>query len=213
MKELKDGRYLADGFFGEIRKSTNPPLHSDIDSNHLPGIRPSVDLDGLADRLSAIARELRRVPLALDNTADRSTAPHHPFDEFRIEAAADPDISIAPHNGNERQIRAAMADVAREIYTQRRRRVATFGNPDLFGEPAWDILLDLYIAEADGKTVSVSSACIGSAAPPTTGLRWLGVLAENDLILREHDPQDQRRVLVRLTDRGLAAMDQFFSGM
>jgi hypothetical protein len=101
--------------------------------------------------------------------------------------------------------------LARKAYAARRRRGAIFGNHDLFGEPAWDILLDLYIAHVERKDVSVSSACIGSASPPTTGLRWLGVLAEHDLVLREHDPFDQRRVLVRLTRRGLEAMDRYFA--
>ncbi|MGB7371614.1 winged helix DNA-binding protein, partial [Erythrobacter sp.] len=63
------------------------------------------------------------------------------------------------------------------------------------------------------KPVSVSSACIGSAAPPTTGLRWLGVLCEEGFTLREHDPNDQRRVLVRLTERGIAAMDAYFAAI
>jgi hypothetical protein len=100
--------------------------------------------------------------------------------------------------------------LARRTYALRRKREAIFGNPDLFGEPAWDILLDLFIAQGEGKPVSVSSACIGSAAPATTGLRWLGVLADQGLILRENDPEDQRRVLVRLTPRGLAALERFF---
>ena len=100
--------------------------------------------------------------------------------------------------------------LARKTYALRRKRAAIFGKPDLFGEPAWDILLDLFIAAGDGKSVSVSSACIGSAAPATTGLRWLGVLAEEGLILRENDPEDQRRVLVRLSSRGQAAMQRFF---
>jgi hypothetical protein len=101
--------------------------------------------------------------------------------------------------------------LARKAYAARRRRAAIFGNPDLFGEPAWDILLDLYIAHVERKDVSVSSACIGPAAPPTTGLRWLGVLADHGLVLREHDPADQRRVLVRLTPAGLDAMDRYFT--
>jgi hypothetical protein len=105
------------------------------------------------------------------------------------------------------------ADLARQIYAFRRRRGPIFGDPELFGEPAWDILLDLYVAQVDGKPVSVSSACIGSASPPTTGLRWLGILAQRDLIVREQDPDDQRRVLVRLSDRGLAAMDGFLSSL
>jgi hypothetical protein len=100
--------------------------------------------------------------------------------------------------------------LARKAYAMRRKRAAIFGNPDLFGEPAWDILLDLYIAQGEGKQVSVSSACIGSAAPATTGLRWLGVLADEGLVVRENDPEDHRRVLVRLTPAGTAAMDRFF---
>ena len=104
-----------------------------------------------------------------------------------------------------------VGEIAREAYATRRRRGAIFKNAELFGEPAWDILLDLYIAHVEDKAVSVSSACIGSAAPPTTGLRWLGVLADHGLILREHDPEDQRRVLVRLTETGLAAMDEYFA--
>ena len=107
--------------------------------------------------------------------------------------------------------RVINAEYAREAYHIRRRRTDIFGNAELFGEPAWDILLDLYIAYVENKPVSVSSACIGSAAPPTTGLRWLGILSENGFVLREHDPQDQRRVLVRLTERGLTAMDDYFA--
>lgn len=103
--------------------------------------------------------------------------------------------------------------LARKAYAMRRKRQAIFGNPDLFGEPAWDILLDLFIAQGEGKSVSVSSACIGSAAPATTGLRWLGVLADEGLVVRENDPADHRRVLVRLTPAGTTAMERFFDGM
>ncbi|MEL6878868.1 MAG: winged helix DNA-binding protein [Pseudomonadota bacterium] len=107
--------------------------------------------------------------------------------------------------------RQEYADAARKAYDVRRARGTIFGDPDLFGEPAWDILLDLYVAHNEGKAVSVSSACIGSASPPTTGLRWLGVLTEQGLVTRDHDPEDQRRVLVKLTDSGLSAMDRYFA--
>jgi len=102
---------------------------------------------------------------------------------------------------------------ARRLYRLRRQRGTIFGNAELFSDPAWDILLDLYIAHHENKPVSVSSACIGSASPPTTGLRWLGILATEGLILREADPADQRRVLVRLSARGLEGMEQFFAGI
>lgn len=102
------------------------------------------------------------------------------------------------------------AKLAKQTYAIRRKRAAIFGTDEIFGEPAWDILLDLYIAQGEQQAVSVSSACIGSAAPATTGLRWLGVLADHGLIVREHDPNDQRRILVRLTDHGLNAMRSYF---
>jgi len=103
--------------------------------------------------------------------------------------------------------------LARQAYALRRKRAAIFGNPEMFGEPAWGILLDLHIVHADGKPVSVSSACIGSAASPTTGLRWLGVLAEEGLMVRENDADDHRRVLVRLTRAGMTAMERFFDAV
>lgn len=108
--------------------------------------------------------------------------------------------------------RSALA-MARKTYALRRKRSAIFGNPELFGEPAWDIMLDLFVAQGEGKTVSVSSACIGSAAPATTGLRWLGVLADEGLVVRESDPEDHRRVMVRLTSTGQAAMERFFEAV
>jgi hypothetical protein len=145
----------------------------------------------LADELMAIAARLRG--------AAAEVAPG-------IEIAAPANNMPPPALRPDRSHLAA----ARKAYALRRKRAAIFGNPDLFGEPAWDILLDLYIAHGEGKQVSVSSACIGSAAPPTTGLRWLGVLADEGLIVREADAGDHRRVLVRLTPAGQAAMERFF---
>jgi hypothetical protein len=124
------------------------------------------------------------------------------------------DVAAAPASTqrSQRSERCYLA-LARQAYALRRKRAAIFGNPELFGEPAWDILLDLYVAHADGKPVSVSSACIGSAAPPTTGLRWLGVLAEEGLVVRENYADDHRRVLVRLTRAGITAMERFFDAV
>ena len=70
---------------------------------------------------------------------------------------------------------------------------------DLFSDPAWNILLDAYASSLEGRRVSVSDACIAARAPYTTGLRWLRVLEQRGLIVRENDQTDKRRVYVRLT--------------
>lgn len=154
------------------------------------------DLKPFADQLMAIAKQLRE-------------GEFHSMPPVAVSSRAA--TTSSADQKDPARYRREYAEIARQTYAVRRQRSAIFGNSELFGEPAWDILLDLYVANVDGKPVSVSSACIGSAAPPTTGLRWLGVLAENDLILREQDPDDQRRVLVRLTDRGVEAMDRYFA--
>jgi hypothetical protein len=48
--------------------------------------------------------------------------------------------------------------------------VTAISSEDLFADPGWDILLDLYAARQEGKQVSVSSLCIAAAVPPTTAL-------------------------------------------
>ncbi|MBC2664756.1 MarR family transcriptional regulator [Novosphingobium flavum] len=99
---------------------------------------------------------------------------------------------------------------ARRSYRNRRSRSAVFGDDGLFGEPAWDLLLDLFIAAKEGKRVPVTSACIGAAVPTTTALRWLAVLEERGLVVREADPSDARRIFVRLSTDAYARMVSYF---
>lgn len=102
----------------------------------------------------------------------------------------------------------ALLAFARETYAVRRRRDRHLPG-DLFGEPTWDILLDLYVATRENRPVPTTSACIGANVPPTTALRWLRILEARGLVEREEDGRDGRRTFVRLSKRGLAAMDDW----
>lgn len=103
--------------------------------------------------------------------------------------------------------RHELAETARHIYRTRRMRARVFGDDGLFGEPAWDILLDLYLAEAEDKRLSVTAACIGSAVPASTALRWIVVLEDRGLVARQGDPRDARRIFLHLTPKGRERMD------
>lgn len=70
---------------------------------------------------------------------------------------------------------------------------------DLLHEPAWDILLDLFIAADAGRLISISSACIASAVPASTALRTISALEARGLILVDPDPADGRRKFLRLS--------------
>jgi hypothetical protein len=99
--------------------------------------------------------------------------------------------------------------VVRSTIRARRLRDQHFA-PELFADPAWDMLLDLYAARLEGRRVSVSSLCIAAAVPPTTALRWIGTMHDAALFGREADPTDKRRAHITLTEQAAAAMRHYF---
>ena len=97
----------------------------------------------------------------------------------------------------------------RKILAARRQRAEHFPD-DLFADPAWDILLELYAAELGQRRMPVTSLCIGAAVPATTALRWIGTLETRNLLVRRPDPMDARRFFVSLTDRARCSIEDYF---
>lgn len=96
--------------------------------------------------------------------------------------------------------------LALSLYGLRRKRDAASGRKSLFGEPGWDILLDLFIAECRKIDIQVSSVCLDSGVPSTTILRWIARLEREGLIYRKADSADARRRYVCLTEDGRTMM-------
>lgn len=97
----------------------------------------------------------------------------------------------------------------RTMLKLRRHRDRFFAS-ELFADPAWDMLLELYAAALGQLRVSVSALCIAAAVPPTTALRWIKQLEEAGLIKRKADPTDGRRQFMMLSDQALGAMNAYF---
>lgn len=91
------------------------------------------------------------------------------------------------------------------------RRVRSKYLPEeLFSDPCWDVLLDLYEARLSSKQVSVTSLGATSGVPMSTALRRIGELQQHGLVERICDTEDKRRSFVVLTRQGLQALDNFF---
>lgn len=82
---------------------------------------------------------------------------------------------------------------------------------DLFADPAWDILLDLFHSELRQTRVAVSNLCAAASVPATTALRWMNAMVERGLIVRREDPRDRRRVFIELSPEVSLAMRQYFA--
>jgi hypothetical protein len=103
-------------------------------------------------------------------------------------------------------------DRARMLYAQRRGRdAAAAADADLFGDPAWDIMLVLFIAhEEDRETDQDAISDLACTLPRTTD-RWLTVLEARGLVNRGTGRGGAP--VASLTDTGLAFMLRCLSGV
>jgi len=104
------------------------------------------------------------------------------------------------------------AAFVRDLIRQRRRRDRLFP-PGLFGEPAWDMLLDLTAARLERRSVSVSSLALAAEVPTSTAQRYISVLLASDLIARHDDPDDGRRTRIELTRDGWDRMKTYLEAL
>jgi DNA-binding MarR family transcriptional regulator len=91
-----------------------------------------------------------------------------------------------------------------------RRKRSNYIAPDLLGDPAWDILLDLLRAELSYERPSLSSTCSAAGVPTSTGLRWLNALEQHGLVLRQGDAGDANGTLFVLSPETSAALRRYF---
>ena len=131
---------------------------------------------GLQRRLDALARDVGEIHRQLEGVLRRLGASDAP--DARAAGADD-------------------LDAARALLAARRAREQLFGD-GLFADPAWDMLLALFVADEEREPLSVSQLCAASGVPHTTALRWIESLARAGLIVRAADPGDARRTLISL---------------
>lgn len=94
------------------------------------------------------------------------------------------------------------------VYRSRRARPKYMNAAgDLFADPVWDILLDLYIASHRGQLTTVTNACVAADVPQTTGLRYIEKLTSRGLAVRYSHLKDRRMLGLELTPDGMAAME------
>jgi predicted transcriptional regulator len=103
-------------------------------------------------------------------------------------------------------------ELAEQIYRARRDRDRVFKD-DIFADPAWDILLDLFVRSARNEPISISSACHGANVPEATALRYLHALTEKKYLERIAHPSDKRSTTLKMTSLGNKLMAEWLQNV
>lgn len=188
------------------------------------GVVHDIARDDAMERIDRLQEEVARISRLLGDLAgQRSALPGTPSGFARAEDFADytgqvrsppRDYTAIPRSfvPEERAIERQRAKAVRRVLRQRRMREQYFP-ADLFADPAWDMLLDLYAARLERQPVSVSSLCIAAAVPATTALRWIKTMTDAGLFLREADPHDGRRIFIGLAEGAFDSLARYFEAL
>jgi DNA-binding MarR family transcriptional regulator len=101
-----------------------------------------------------------------------------------------------------------LAAIAQAEYLRRSLREKLSFAP-MLSDPAWDIMLDMFISWAKGRTTMVSDAQYAARAPSTTALRYVHALEQSGHIIKRPSDNDARVVLISLADKGIVEMGNY----
>jgi len=96
---------------------------------------------------------------------------------------------------------------AEALYLGRRLRDGLFPR-DLFGEPAWDLLLAVFLAQREGKVADAEDVLRECGVTKATGMRYVAFLIELGFVLAGSEEGEPRELFLSTT--GLRTMRRFF---
>ena len=172
---------------------------------------------GEEDRVALLrlSQQVEAIAHSLDRLSQSAATGQSALSEFKCDYRG-PETVMAFGAGQPplAEARTALPDpkMVRKVIANRQAR-ARFFDPELFGDPAWDMLLDLTAAHGEGAQVSVTSLCIAAGVPATTALRWLTQMVESGIFQRVPDPADRRRAFIGLSNKAVAAMTGYFASL
>ncbi len=116
------------------------------------------------------------------------------------------------HQGSHQwpDVATARLAVAKALLLCRRRRQKLFSGVQ-FADPAWDMILELYVAAAEGERFRISRLCVQTDGSTSTATRHRQVLEAKGFISRADDPEDGRSSFAVMEPKLKSAMDEWLS--
>lgn len=159
-----------------------------------------------------MSREIKLVPFQAAEVTPKSAS-----DDLRLQIDVrlhlDDGSTASPQRGaSAPPSREELRRLAAGIYEARRKRDKMLA-AEIFGEPAWDMLLALYCLPAKGSRLGVTSLSYAVNVPPATGHRIQAGLRKRGLIERHREECDARRHLVTLSEKGRFVLERYLASL
>jgi DNA-binding MarR family transcriptional regulator len=100
-----------------------------------------------------------------------------------------------------------------EALLVKQRLLARHAPNRLFLDPAWNILVELYMARARHLQISFTSLAYGANVPLSTASRLVQEMERHDLVTRVMDAQDRRRTFLHISKAGEALVTMILDGI
>jgi DNA-binding MarR family transcriptional regulator len=108
------------------------------------------------------------------------------------------------------EVEAELVEAAHRALRAEQERSELFG-PDLFPNPAWAMLLHLFVSDTEGRPVTSSGICAAAGVTETVALRNLAVLVTAKLVRRQPQPGNPGAIYLTLTPAGKERLCEYFS--
>ncbi|HWT14036.1 MAG TPA: hypothetical protein VN231_14880 [Allosphingosinicella sp.] len=102
--------------------------------------------------------------------------------------------------------------VAERLYSERRRRDEHFPR-GIFGEPAWDMMLALFIAREEGREVTFAEAYEAAGVRAGPGRALIRKLEATGILRRGPAQRDRKCQSVCLTDDAVERLSDYLAGL
>ena len=111
-----------------------------------------------------------------------------------------------PATSEEREFSAYQ--IAKKLSGARETRQLELTVANIFNDPFWDILVDLYIGKNEAREMSFKNYPISSSSRPSTAARYLKILESEGLINQHRDETDSGKTYIDLTNKGQSAIEK-----
>ena len=116
--------------------------------------------------------------------------------------------SEAPPSGSG----SALADFARQLWWERRLRSRYFPI-EIFADPSWDLLLEVYAAQIADKPIRLNKAHLSACVPPSIAQRRSRDLVQLGILVTERARTDRRGVQLTLSPAARSRLEHLLQSI